>query len=74
MHKILAKWPELPPVAVLELLDAHFADARIRDFAVLCLDKFKDEELLDYLLQLVQVRKFQENSQIYYFAFISFYA
>lgn len=39
----------------LELLDAKFADAAVRQYAVDCLDDLSNEQLCDYLLQLVQV-------------------
>jgi len=59
-HKVLTEWPKLRPVDALELLDAKFGDAKVRDFAVDCLrEGLKDFELLDYLLQLVQVIKYE---------------
>jgi phosphatidylinositol-4,5-bisphosphate 3-kinase len=52
-----AKWPHFPnPIDALELLDAKFADAAVRQYAVECLDELSNEQLGDYLLQLVQVR------------------
>lgn len=43
----------------LELLDSNFADTLIRQYAVRCLEALSDEELLDYLLQLTQVLKYE---------------
>ena len=43
----------------LELLDAKYADQEVRRFAVRCLDALTDEQLLDYLLQLTQVLKYE---------------
>lgn len=43
----------------LELLDSNFADNKVRAYAVRCLEELSDEELLDYLLQLTQVLKYE---------------
>ena len=55
MHTLLFRWAPLKPVAALELLDAKFADAQIRSYAVGCLEDMSDAELAAYTLQLVQV-------------------
>jgi phosphatidylinositol-4,5-bisphosphate 3-kinase len=47
------------PSDALELLDAKFADERVRQFAVECLEQMTDSELSDYLLQLIQVLKYE---------------
>ena len=39
----------------LELLDYHFADDKVRSLAVERLEKLSNEELLVFLLQLMQV-------------------
>eukprot|EP00794_Sanderia_malayensis_P015189 gene15189-16756_t len=44
---------------VLELLDYTFADAKVRKFAVELLDNLNDSDLEQYLLQLVQVLKYE---------------
>lgn len=59
MHHILAAWPPLGPLDSLELLDARYADARVRSYAVSRLDVLTDAQLQDYLLQLVQVLKYE---------------
>lgn len=41
----------------LNLLDSDFPDEHVRSFAVKVLEHLPDEQLEDYLLQLVQVRK-----------------
>jgi phosphatidylinositol-4,5-bisphosphate 3-kinase len=41
------------------LLDSKFADSHIRKFAVDRLELLSNEEVLDYLLQLVQVLKYE---------------
>ncbi|KAL4714084.1 hypothetical protein ACJJTC_008438 [Scirpophaga incertulas] len=57
VSRMLADWPALPLEAALELLDYAYADASVRSFAVKCLGKISDEDLLLYLLQLVQALK-----------------
>jgi len=47
----------MDPIAALELLDAKYADAMVREYAVSCLELMNDEELCSFLLQLVQVRQ-----------------
>eukprot|EP00697_Spironema_sp_BW2_P006825 gnl/Spiro4/20975_TR10223_c0_g1_i1.p1 gnl/Spiro4/20975_TR10223_c0_g1~~gnl/Spiro4/20975_TR10223_c0_g1_i1.p1 ORF type:complete len:585 (-),score=5.77 gnl/Spiro4/20975_TR10223_c0_g1_i1:8-1564(-) len=59
MHKLLANWGDLGPIKSLELLDARFGDARVREYAVKQLEQFTDEQLSDYLLQLTQVLKYE---------------
>uniref|UniRef100_A0A3P9A3E6 phosphatidylinositol-4,5-bisphosphate 3-kinase n=1 Tax=Esox lucius TaxID=8010 RepID=A0A3P9A3E6_ESOLU len=59
MVDLLHKWPELPALHALELLDYCFPDPRVRSFTIRCLRKLSDEELLQYLLQLVQVLKYE---------------
>lgn len=54
MHALLRRWDPPRPVAALQLLDAKFADAAIRSYAVDCLEDMHDTELAAYLLQLVQ--------------------
>ncbi|XP_052755017.1 phosphatidylinositol 4,5-bisphosphate 3-kinase catalytic subunit delta isoform [Galleria mellonella] len=56
--RLLDDWPiSLPVESALELLDYAYADATVRSFAVRCLQKISDEDLLLYLLQLVQALK-----------------
>ena len=59
MHALLHKWAPLKPVAALELLDAKFADGPIRSYAVGRLEDMADSELEAYVLQLVQVLKYE---------------
>ncbi|XP_030764148.1 phosphatidylinositol 4,5-bisphosphate 3-kinase catalytic subunit delta isoform-like isoform X2 [Sitophilus oryzae] len=49
--------PKLPIEKALELLDYAYADQVVRSFAVQCLQDMSDEDLLLYLLQLVQAIK-----------------
>jgi phosphatidylinositol-4,5-bisphosphate 3-kinase len=56
IYNLLYKWPDIKPVVAIELLHSIHADNQVRSFAVRCLDKYmKDEEVQQYLLQLVQV-------------------
>ncbi|XP_041702277.1 phosphatidylinositol 4,5-bisphosphate 3-kinase catalytic subunit delta isoform isoform X4 [Coregonus clupeaformis] len=60
MVGFLQKWPDLPALHALELLDYSFPDPMVRSFTIRCLRKLsRDEELLQYLLQLVQVLKYE---------------
>ncbi|KAG8234414.1 hypothetical protein J437_LFUL015524 [Ladona fulva] len=54
---LLQQWPKLPVEKALELLDYAYADQAVRSFAVKCLTDVDDEDLLLYLLQLVQALK-----------------
>lgn len=55
--RLLKEWPTLSVERALELLDYAYADPIVRRYAVDCLREVKDEELLLYLLQLVQAMK-----------------
>lgn len=41
----------------MQLLDCHFSDAQVRSLAVRKLETLEDDDVLRYLLQLVQVRR-----------------
>ncbi|KAM4611149.1 phosphatidylinositol 4,5-bisphosphate 3-kinase catalytic subunit delta isoform 2-T2 [Polymixia lowei] len=56
---LLRKWPDLPALHALELLDYSFPDPTVRSFTIRCLRKLSDGELLQYLIQLVQVLKYE---------------
>eukprot|EP01126_Amoeba_proteus_P004228 TRINITY_DN11421_c0_g4_i3.p1 TRINITY_DN11421_c0_g4~~TRINITY_DN11421_c0_g4_i3.p1 ORF type:complete len:857 (-),score=216.68 TRINITY_DN11421_c0_g4_i3:53-2623(-) len=59
MHQLLEEWAPINPVDALELLDARYADPRVREYAVRNLDRLSTAEVEDYLLQLVQVIKYE---------------
>lgn len=59
LHRIVDSWPPLGPTDALELLDARYADAHVRAYAVARLELFTDSQLSDYLLQLTQVIKYE---------------
>lgn len=54
---LLQQWPILPVERALELLDYAYAEQYVRRHAVKCLRTVQDDELLLYLLQLVQAMK-----------------
>uniref|UniRef100_A0A667WL31 phosphatidylinositol-4,5-bisphosphate 3-kinase n=1 Tax=Myripristis murdjan TaxID=586833 RepID=A0A667WL31_9TELE len=59
MLSLLRNWPDLPALHALELLDYSFPDPTVRAFTIRCLRKLSDDELLQYLIQLVQVLKYE---------------
>jgi len=60
MHKLLLEWAKfVKSVDALELLDARYADSHIRKYAVEQLEKLQNHQVEDYLLQLVQVLKYE---------------
>ncbi|XP_017118937.1 phosphatidylinositol 4,5-bisphosphate 3-kinase catalytic subunit delta isoform [Drosophila elegans] len=54
---LLKQWPLISIERSLELLDYAYPDPAVRRFAIRCLHFLKDEDLLLYLLQLVQAIK-----------------
>ncbi|XP_076805492.1 phosphatidylinositol 4,5-bisphosphate 3-kinase catalytic subunit beta isoform-like isoform X1 [Clavelina lepadiformis] len=58
IQAMLQSWPPLPSERAMELLDFQFADQRVRDFAVQSFESLRNDELQQYLMQLVQVLKF----------------
>ncbi|KAM8927972.1 phosphatidylinositol 4,5-bisphosphate 3-kinase catalytic subunit delta isoform [Pelodytes ibericus] len=59
MVYLLQSWPELPVLTALELLDFNFPDRYVGSFTINCLKKLTNEELCQYLLQFVQVLKYE---------------
>uniref|UniRef100_A0A8C6KXF4 Phosphatidylinositol 3-kinase catalytic subunit type 3 n=1 Tax=Nothobranchius furzeri TaxID=105023 RepID=A0A8C6KXF4_NOTFU len=59
LQALLQIWPKLSPRDALELLDFNYPDQYVREYAVSCLHDMSDEELLQYLLQLVQVLRYE---------------
>ena len=61
-RRMLAWWME-PPVGseatALELLDVRFGDPVVREYAVMQIDRMRDFQLQEYLLQLVQALKYE---------------
>ncbi|KAL4955106.1 kinase-like domain-containing protein [Aspergillus filifer] len=60
--EILPKWTEIDVDDALELLGPTFDNADVRSYAVERLRKADDDELLLYLLQLVQALKYEDNA------------
>ena len=52
-------WERLQHRDALELLDARYADTKVREYAVQCLSTMTDTELKGCILQLVQVLKYE---------------
>lgn len=59
--QLLPKWTEIDVDDALELLGPTFINPAVRTYAVDRLRKADDEELLVYLLQLVQALKFEKT-------------
>ncbi|KIK62587.1 hypothetical protein GYMLUDRAFT_42049 [Collybiopsis luxurians FD-317 M1] len=59
VEELLPQWTEIDTDDALELLGPGTVDSRVRAFAVRQLMRADDEELLLYLLQLVQALKFE---------------
>eukprot|EP01130_Rhizamoeba_saxonica_P012642 TRINITY_DN5362_c0_g2_i1.p1 TRINITY_DN5362_c0_g2~~TRINITY_DN5362_c0_g2_i1.p1 ORF type:complete len:1067 (-),score=251.23 TRINITY_DN5362_c0_g2_i1:70-3270(-) len=59
MHKMLEEWAPPTPYRVIELLDGNFADTKVREYAVEKISELSTENLMDILLQLVQVLKYE---------------
>jgi len=59
MHKYLKLWAPIKPIDALELLDARFADMKVREHAVTFLEQLSDDDFLHCLLQLTQVLKYE---------------
>ncbi|QUC20051.1 uncharacterized protein UV8b_04292 [Ustilaginoidea virens] len=60
--QVLGRWTEIDVDDALELLGPSFDNAAVRSYAVGRLRKADDEELLLYLLQLVQALKYEQIS------------
>jgi phosphatidylinositol 3-kinase len=61
---LMPMWSEIGMDDALELLGPGFKDARVKAYAVKTIEKADDEELLLYLLQLVQALKFDVASPL----------
>ncbi|PSK51682.1 hypothetical protein B9Z65_2949 [Elsinoe australis] len=63
VSQLLPKWEEIDIDDALELLGPQFDNRDVRTYAVDRLRKADDEELLLYLLQLVQALKFEPDAK-----------
>ncbi|KAH8117761.1 phosphatidylinositol 3-kinase [Phellopilus nigrolimitatus] len=59
---LLPQWTDIEVDDALELLGPDTVDSRVRNFAVKQLSKADDDELLLYLLQLLQALKFESTA------------
>uniref|UniRef100_A0A2K6FNQ9 Phosphatidylinositol-4,5-bisphosphate 3-kinase catalytic subunit alpha n=1 Tax=Propithecus coquereli TaxID=379532 RepID=A0A2K6FNQ9_PROCO len=61
MYCLVKDWPPIKPEQAMELLDCNYPDPMVRGFAVRCLEKYlTDDKLSQYLIQLVQVLKYEQ--------------
>ena len=58
-YMLLKDWPKVSPQTALELLDCKYSDPLVRQLAVAWLSDMSDEDLSQYLLQLVQTLKYE---------------
>ncbi|KAG5518093.1 hypothetical protein PMAC_003279 [Pneumocystis sp. 'macacae'] len=61
-HDLLGLWSEIDIDDALELLGPEFKDNIVRDYAVSRLKKADDNDLILYLLQLVQALRFENSA------------
>lgn len=59
LYMLLQDWPRVSPHTALELLDCKYADPIVREMAVGWLSYMSDEDMAQYLLQLVQTLKYE---------------
>ncbi|XP_018110196.1 phosphatidylinositol 4-phosphate 3-kinase C2 domain-containing subunit gamma isoform X2 [Xenopus laevis] len=59
MYRVLGDWTFSHPLEGLGLLNSSFSDQRIRETSCLEIGKLPNDELLDFLPQLVQAVKFE---------------
>ncbi|XP_062984367.1 phosphatidylinositol 3-kinase catalytic subunit type 3 isoform X1 [Elgaria multicarinata webbii] len=62
--ELLGKWKPMDVEDSLELLSSHFTNQTVRRYAVARLQQADDEDLLMYLLQLVQALKYENFEDI----------
>jgi phosphatidylinositol-4,5-bisphosphate 3-kinase catalytic subunit alpha/beta/delta len=58
-HQCLVAWAPLNPVEAMELLDIRYCDPVVREYAVRIIDQLSDKSLQEFILQLVQVLKYE---------------
>jgi len=59
VHSLITAWPNIEPDRAMELLNVHYADLKVRQFAIRCFEQLTDVSLQNYMLQLVQALKFE---------------
>lgn len=56
---LIKEWSLISPQLAISLLDAPYPDAEIRSFAVRCLQQLSDDDLLLYMIQMVQALRYE---------------
>ncbi|KAI3637772.1 hypothetical protein MIR68_004421 [Amoeboaphelidium protococcarum] len=70
VKKLLKVWAPVSPVSALEMLDCYYGDSDVRSYAVSRLEELSDGQLQDYLMQLVQVLKYEPYLDCALFRFL----
>ena len=58
-HRYLIQWKKLSPAQAIGLLDIRYSDPVVREYAVRIIDELDDSVLQEFMLQLVQVLKYE---------------
>lgn len=58
-HRCLIHWEKISPLDAIELLDIRYSDPVVREYALRLIDEFSDSTFQEFLLQLVQVLKYE---------------
>jgi len=58
-HRLLRIWKDDDPEMCLQLLNWDYPDTRVREYAIQQLEKLDDAELQTFLLQCIQILKFE---------------
>ncbi|XP_061163254.1 phosphatidylinositol 4,5-bisphosphate 3-kinase catalytic subunit delta isoform-like [Saccostrea echinata] len=61
MMALLQSWRPIELQHALALLDFHYTDTNVREFACKCLEELSDDDLSQYMLQLVQALRFESH-------------
>lgn len=59
VHCLIDEWEEPDPISALELLDYNYPDSKVRQYALSRVNKLCDEDIAPFLLQLVQILKYE---------------
>lgn len=59
--QLMGQWSRIDIADALELLSPDFSNEEVRAHAVAVLDRAPDEELLYYLLQLIQALRYESS-------------
>ena len=57
LHRVVGAWAQMEPLRAIELLDSRYPDAKVRAYAVRCLERLPLNDLEDWMMQLVQALK-----------------